>query len=302
MKKNNFGNITWIDIENPQKKDIERLKSDFNINSIISKQLLKRTPRPRVEKHKDQIFTVLHFPVFYPEKEETWPTELDFIITKDTLITLHCEPIPYLDTFFNDCKLQKYHQKKYFKNVDSLIFGLLAWLHESCLPMLDHISEKIEEVENNSFKGKEKEMLWRIATVKKDLIDFRQSIKPQPHVLNILSKKVKKFFNRKSNHKAREVISSCNKVWDILEDHWEWINSIEQTNNSLLSYKLNDTMRFLTALSFIMFPLSIIVGFFGMNFKFSFLSDKPQAWMYILASMVFLTIIMLVFFKKKKWI
>jgi magnesium transporter len=304
MKKITTNNITWIDIQKPKQKDLDQLKDKFNLHPFIAQQFLPPIHRPKIEEYPAQLFIVLHFPVYNRKTRQTKPVELDFIVTPNTLITSHAEAIPELETFFNDCQLQDYHQTQYFKSSGHLLFGLLDWLIDSCLPMLDHIAEKIEKIESQVFQGKEKEMLSEISIAKKDLIDFCRAIKPQRSVLEILGKKSPRLFNQELKPAAQEVIGSCIRVWNVLENHRELINSIEQTNNSLLSYKLSDIMKFLTVVSFITFPLSVIVGFFGMNVfdNIPFIRENPYTWLIILVVMFASTSIMIIYFRKKKWL
>ncbi len=302
MNKITSNNITWIDIQKPKQKDLDKLKTQFNLHPFISEQFLPPIHRPRIEEFPNQLFMVLHFPVYYKRNKQNKAVELDFIIAGNTLITSHTKSIPNLKTFFNQCQ-DNYRQTQYFKSVGHLLFELLDYLIDSCLPMLDHISEKIEKIENNVFKGKEKEMLMEIAIIKKDLIDFRRAIKPQRSVLEILGKKSLRLFNPEIKPMVQEVIGSIIRVWNIVDNNRELIASIEQTNNSLLSYKLSDIMKFLTVVSFITFPLSVIVGFFGMNiFGQLPLIQHPYSWLAILVVMITSALIMVIYFKKKKWL
>jgi magnesium transporter len=304
MKKISVNNITWIDIEKPTEEILLELKEKFNLHPFIANQFLPPIHRPKIEEYPNQLFIVLHFPVYYKKTRQVKPVELDFIVLNNTLITSHKENIPYLDTFFNDCQLQNYHQEKCFKSNGHLLLNLLDWLIDSCMPMLDHIGEKIDEIENHVFKGKEKEMLTEISLVKRDLIDFRRAIKPQRSILDILEKKSRRLFVPEVRPLAQEVVGSVIRVWNILESHRELINSIEETNNSLLSYKLSDIMKFLTVVSFITFPLSVIVGFFGMNVfdKIPQVRQNPNTWWIILIFMFISTAVMVAYFKKKKWL
>ena len=304
MKKIIANNITWIDIQKPKQKDLDELKEKFHLHPFISQQFLPPIHRPKIEEYPNQLFIVLHFPVFNRRHRQTKPVELDFIITPTTLITSHLGKIPDLETFFNDCDLQDYHQSQHFKSSAHLLFGLLDWLIDACLPMLDNISEKIEKIEGHVFQGKEKEMLSKIALLKRNMIDFRRAIKPQRSVLEILEKKSQRLFSQELKPLAQEVIGSNIRVWNVLENHRELITSIEQTNNSLLSHKLSDIMKFLTVVSFITFPLSVIVGFFGMNVfdNIPLVRRNPLTWLVILAFMFISTSIMVIVFKKKKWL
>ena len=190
MKTIFANNITWIDIQKPKQKDLDELKEKFRLHPFITQQFLPPIHRPKIEEYPNQLFIVLHFPIFKRKSGQTKTVELDFIVTPTTLITSHLDKIPDLEIFFNDCQVQEYHQNQHFKSSSHLLFGLLDWLIDACLPMLDQIGQKIEKVETQVFKGKEKEMLFKIALLKKDLIDFRQATKPQRSVLEILEKKV----------------------------------------------------------------------------------------------------------------
>ena len=304
MKKISANGVTWIDIQTPKEKDLEELKEEFNLHPFIAQQFLPPIHRPKVEEHPNQLFVVLHFPVYNRDKKQIETVELDLIVMPSVLITSHATEMPDLDTFFNDCEIQDYCKKNYFKTNGHLLFNLLDWLVDSCLPMLDHTAEKIEEIESKVFHGKEKEMVSEIAMVRKDLINFRKAIKPQRMILETLSKKSKRLFGVKMSRLTQEVIGSSVRTWSVLENHRELISSIEQTNNSLLSYKLGDIMKFLTVVSFITFPLSVIVGFFGMNVfgTIPLVRNGPYTWIAILVSMFTTTGIMIIYFKKKKWL
>ncbi len=304
MKTITANNITWIDIQEPKEKDLDKLKEKFHLHPFIARQFLPPIHRPKIEEYPGQLFVVLHFPVHNPKRRETKPVELDFIVTPNTLITSHLEPIPDLETFFNDCQLQNYHQTQHFKSSGHLLLGLLDWLIDSCLPMLDHVAERIENIEKQVFEGREKEMLTEVAIVKKDLIDFRRAVKPQRSVLEILEKKCPRIFTREIKPLAQEVIGSGIRVWNVLENNRELVNSIEQTNNSLLSHKLNNIVRILTVISFITFPLGVVVGFFGMNVfdNIPLVRQNPFTWLAILIFMLLSVGIMVIYFRKKKWL
>ena len=303
-----INNITWTDILNPKEKDLEYLKEKFSLHPKIAHQFLPPIHRPKIEEYSlpqkaIQLFLVLHFPVFDKKTRSTEPIELDFIVTPNSLITSHSKQIPALEIFFNDCKLQKYYQENYFKTTGHLLLNLLDFLIDSCLPMLDHIAENIQNIEKQVFQGKEKEMLSEIAIVKRDIIDFRRAIKPQKSVLDLLSKKAERLFHKELKPLVQEVIGSNIRVWNTLENQKELIESIEQTNNSLLSYKISDIVKILTVISFVTFPLSVIVGFFGMNVfnKVPSLQWK-FTWLVILISMIISSLLMLWAFRRKKWI
>jgi magnesium transporter len=303
MQKIEHNNFAWINLANPPAKDLLFLKDTHRVSSNVLQQLITPIKRPKIEEYPGYLFLVLHFPVFYEKDRQTIPTELDFIITREAIITVYPEPVPSLVQFFEDCSHHLPMREEYFQTTGYLLFCILDKLIDSCLPMLDHVQEKIDDTEDKIFKGQEKEMLSEVAIIKRDIIDFRRTIKPQRSVLEILSKKSSRFFNQDLDFISQEVIGSNIRVWNTLENHKEMIEAIEKTNESLFSYKISEIVKVLTILSFITFPLNLVTGFLGMSlFENVPFMHSPFAYLYVLAAELIIGLLLITFFRKKKWL
>lgn len=291
-------NISWINLANPNEKDLEFLRKDLGVNPLVLKQLTSFNKRPKIEESDRYLFLIMHFPVFNPETRQTTPTELDFIVSSNQVFTIYQNENPALKKLFVDLETDQNLRQQYFKSAGFLLFSILDNLIDSCLPMLDHIYEKIEEIEEKVFKGKEREMLREIAIVKRDIIDFRRTIKPQRSVLEILAKKDERFFKERLDFISQEVIGSEIRVWNTLENHKEMIEAVEKTNESLLSYQINRVMHTLTFFSIILFSLSFIASFFSMTFvQIEYPFGLWLTSVIMMATVLAITLI----FKGKKW-
>jgi magnesium transporter len=297
-------NITWINIVNPSKKDVQFLKEEFELCPSILKEYIPKIKRPKVEEYKTYLFAVIHFPVFDSKLRKTISTELDIILFKDILITSHSGLLPELKKVFKECKSDETVKNYYVKNnAVETIFKILDKLIDTRMPMLDHIDDNISEIEEEIFNGNEKKMVGEIAIVKHDVISFRRIIKPQRMVLESLSRNIPKITDENFSRLSTEVIGSNIKVWNTLENHKEMIEALEHTNESLLSYKLGDTMKILTAFSVIVLPLSLIANAFGMNVvKGMPFIGSPFGFWIVVYLMFVITSISFVFFKYKKWL
>ena len=296
--------IRWINIISPDNKDVEFLKKDFNICSTILKEYIPKIKRPKVETYKDYLFAVIHFPVFNRKTRKTISTELDIILFKDTLITNHNGLLPELKKVFKKCKSNETVKNYYLKNnAAEMVFKILDKLIDTRMPMLDHIDDNISDIEEEIFNGNEKKMVGEIAIIKHDVISFRRIIKPQRMVLESLSRNIPKITDRNFSRLSTEVIGSNIKVWNTLENHKEMIEALEHTNESLLSYKLSNTMKILTAFSVIVLPLSLIANAFGMNVTNGMpFMESPLGFWIVVYLMFIITSISFIFFKYKKWI
>lgn len=291
--------ISWQHFNSPGQEELAFLKNGYFVSDYVLDQLVNVNKRPKIEEYGRYLFIVLHFPVFTPETRQTAPVELDFIVTKDSFFTIAQTANPALEKLFQDIAADERLREEIFKNPGQVLFYVLDKMVDSCLPMLDHIHEKIEEIERQVFDGKEREMLREVAIVKRDIIDFRRTMKPQRSILETLAKKSSRFFQNDLEIICQEVIGSEVRVWNTLENHKEMIEAIEQTNSNLLSFQINQVMHTLTFFSIVLFSLTFIAGFFSMR-ALEGIEGPGLATIsgVMLATVLLITII----FKKKKWL
>ena len=297
-------NITWINIVNPNQKDVQFLKKEFKLCPSILKEYIPKIKRPKVEAYQDYLFVVVHFPVFNRKTRKTISVELDIILFKNTLITSYTGSFPELKKVLAKCGVNEQVRNYYMeKNAICLIYKLLDKLIDTRMPMLDHIDDRIDEMEEEIFNGNERKMVGEIAIVKHDIISFRKIVKPQKMVLESLIRTATKITNENLTRISAEVIGSNVKIWHTLENYKEMIEALEHTNESLLSYKLGDTMKILTAFSVIVLPLSLIANAFGMNVTngMPFLELQNGFWV-IVIFMSTTTFISFLFFRFKRWL
>ena len=62
-----------------------------------------------------------------------------------------------------------------------------------------------------------------------------------------------------------DISDAAERIWDTLENYKEVIEALESTNESVLTHRLNDSFRILTAASVILLPLTLIASIYGMN-------------------------------------
>ena len=294
--------VTWVDIQNPTKKDIQYLRKRFSLHPLVLGELIPPGHRPKVEHYKDYLFMILYYPIHSKEKRETRSRELDIIITKNVLITSHYYSILPLKALFDICNLYAESRNHYMsKGSGYLLFYLLSSLWKSCLIKLNQINKKLAEIEQKIFRGKEKEMVLEISLVKTDIINFWRIVEPQEEILNSLSKEGGEFFGRNLSPYFSDILGTFGQVYNNLGTYKEAILALEDTNQSLLSSKVNDIMQMLTIFSVIFLPLTLIASIWGMNFSGLPFDEFQSGFWIVISVMVVLIGLMIVYFRKKKW-
>jgi magnesium transporter len=182
-----------------------------------------------------------------------------------------------------------------------LMYHLLELLLESCFPRLDHVHEHLMRIEEQVFAGKEKEMVFEISVVKRDILNFRRTLKPQRSVLESLIQKETNFMPNELKPYFQDLIGTNIRLWNTLESNKETIESLEETNNSLLSNKLNITMKILTIFSAVMLPMTVYSNILAMSADIPFGKNPYGFWIHIFI-MLLISSLTITAFKIKKWI
>lgn len=298
-------NLTWVDIEKPVQRDIDWLKNNFNFHPITLSELIPPSAREKVEQFDSYLFLVTYVPVFNAKKRTTKAVELDILLTRDHLITVHNEPIEPLNDFAKKCQEKPHLKSKYFSATSGHLF---YWLSQELLDFAErqlvHISKNINSLEDGLFKNIERDMIKEISFVKRDVLDFRIAIRPMHRIFKSLYEKGINFWPGNKNLKIyfNDLLGDYDRVWNEADNYTETINSLEATNTNLLNDKTNAIVKTFTILSFITFPAMLIATVLQINTAYNPILGLPNAF-WIIVGIVALTVaIMWVYFKTRKWL
>ena len=296
-------NLTWIELQRPNKEDIDWLEKKFQLHPLVLKELLPPLDYPKVENFGDYLFLVLFYPFFDKESQETIPLELDIIVGKDYIITNHYQSIVPLKAIFDKCNIfEELRQKFTDEGPAELLYRIINEILLACFPKLSNIKEKIDKAEKKIFAGQYKKAVKEIAFTERDIIGFQKIMEPQKLVLEKLPQEISKLFGKKPLPYFHTLLGSYERIQTILKTHHDTLISLASTNQSLLSTRTNEIIKLLTIFSVIVFPLTLLAAIFGMNTQYLPLVGKPGDFWIITGIMAVGVIFMIWFFKRKKWI
>ena len=304
MQKIQIKNLTWIDIVDPQKEDINYLK-DLNFHPIVLNELLSPTLRPKVEQYDNYLYMVLHFPIYHPKEKTSRSMEVDFLITKYAIVTVRYGKIEPLQEFWKKCEVGG-AEPQFQHSSASILYCMLQELNKFSLRQIDHITRKIDVIEKAVFEESrlknEEKLVEDISVIRRDILDFRRAIKPQDTILESLKIRGTEFFGKLTKPYFSDIIGDHMRVWELLENHKETIESLQEANDSLLSHRTNRIMKLITLFAVIVFPLTLLASLFGMNTRHTPIIGINHDFWIIVGIMIIGTTAMLIVFKKKKWL
>jgi len=295
--------LTWVDVESPTKDDVRILMEKYDIHPLVAEELLSPTLRPKVDVYNNLVYLILHFPTVTHKHGGQVEQEIDFIIGKNFLITTHYNLVDPLHEFSKVFEVNSILDKSNISEHGGfLFFYLMREMYKYLNGELDYIYETLEKIETEIFHGKEVKMVEAISRTSRDLLNFKQAIRSHKEVLESFEIAGEKFFGKDFVYYLRNISGEYYKIFNQLEGHRETLLELRETNDSLLTTKTNEIMKFLTIMAFVTFPLALIASIFGMNTENIPIVGTPNDFWIIIGIMVASMFFMFIFFKYKKWI
>lgn len=302
LRQTTIGNFTWIDVHKPTDDDIAVLRRDVPIHQLAIDEFVAPTVQSRATQYPDGLFLAIHVPLFNVEERATYPAEVDIILTETYLVTGHADDVYQLDAFFDRVAGGDHTcGGRPIAGPAHLLHAVLDLLITSCFPRLDHITRNIDTIEDGVFHGDEVHMVREISVVKRDILNFRRAVMPQRSVLESLLRKNDRFIPSDLVPYLHDLVDANARLWHILESQKETIESLESTNDTLLSTRLNGQMRILTVFSAILLPAALYATFMGIT-NMDILRGHPYAGSIHAGLMVALSLATLVLFRIRRWI
>jgi len=293
--------LRWLHIERPQPADRAWLEEHFGFHPLDYEDVFSRNQRPKVDEYPEYLFVVLHFPRFDKAVGRLNAAELDMFVGPDFVITLPNEQIQPLEYLFERCRTREEQRDTLFaKGPGYLLYKIVDDCVDASFPMLRKMGNKLEVLEGDIFEGRSGEIVRDISNVKQEIINFRKIVRPQRTALRDLER-TKRYIPEGLDIYFDDINDASERVWDMLENFKEVVEGLESTNESVLSHRVNDVLKALTAISVVVLPLTLVASVFGMNVRVPGEESLTAFWI-VVAAMVAMLIGMLWFFRGRDWL
>jgi len=300
-----FKHFTWLNVTAPKNKEFDYLRENFDFHPLDIEDCASPVQRPKLDEYDHYLFMVLIFPYYDYNSRRISASEVDFFIGPDYLVTLNDGKLSPIINLFRQCQINDFLREKYLDHgVMQLLYEILNKLQIYCYPMLDHTSHDLDKLEQNIFTGYEKKMVQEILLIKINIVNFRKIMQAHKNVIKKLIGKGNKYFiPKESIIYFANTMEQTKDIWDILDGQKETIDALHNTNESLISFRLNDIMKILTLISVTLLPINLIASIFGMNAEISMPLIKHPFGFWLIIELMLLTMLSLIwYFKRKKWL
>jgi magnesium transporter len=297
--------LRWVNIERPTQLEMGWLEERFDFHALDYEDVLSRNQRPKIDEYPDYLFIVLHFPVFDRAVGRLNAGELDIFVGRDFLVTIPNQPLQPVSYLFERCRSKEELREQHFsKGSGYLLYRIVDDSFDYCFPMLRKIGNKLDAVEDEIFEGRSEEVVRDISNVKQEIINFRKVVRPQRTVLRDLENAKQGFLGPTEGELEvyfDDIVDSHERIWDMLENYKEVVEGLEDTNESVLSHRVNEVLRVLTAFSVVILPLTFIASLWGMNVGVPGEGD-PEDFFFIVGACLVVLVGLVGYFRRRGWL
>ncbi|HVA96797.1 MAG TPA: magnesium transporter CorA family protein [Candidatus Acidoferrales bacterium] len=325
--------LSFINLNKPTSEQIAFLNKNFGFSMLHLEDYLYKTQIPKIEVDEDYSLIVMDVPYIQQAKIKPSATnrnaipnvlssrmafpsfpksskrkrinigEVDFFIGKDYLVVLHDDRTPQIDELFSMCKITSKHRDDLmgkgpaylFYRIADILVDISFGYVEDITSTIDYIDKLLEDKSGAA-------LIEDISVTRRNIVVFETMIKPLLPIFGDLEKGRYPKLNGEMTDYWSNLLDHLQKIWERLEDNKELIAGIATSNESILSNRSNELVKFLTVVTSISFPFVIVNNLYSMNVKGLPYANDP--WIVPLLFSVILVsgISIIAYFKYRDWL
>lgn len=305
IKEYRFPGFSWVRLEGATNDEVRTVSEKYNLDLRIASDLASPTPKQRVEVRGNFIYSIFHIPAFkHTHSKRNHIQEIDIVIGKDVLITSQYDTIDALHKFSLETEVSTILSRETDVNSPITLFvKIMTEIYASLGDEVAFIEDWVRDIEKNIFAGKERKMVFALSNVSRNLLELKRTLSPHEDNLAELQTIAHQAKNRDFSTQIETLIDDeYLKLKNAVKNNTDLVSDLRDTNNELLSTKQNEIMKVLTILAFITLPISVIADIFGMNtIAMPIIGQANDFWI-VIGIMLVVSVIMIAFFKFKKWL
>jgi magnesium transporter len=290
----------WVDLSDPTPDETRLLSDVFHFHELSIEDAVSEIHHPKVESYGEYLYVILHG-IDFREAEHCFRTQdVDFFLGDQFLVTVH----PGISRTIDEMRLVC------ARNSRALGEGPAALLHRIVDAMVDHyrpevdrLEERLDALETEIFAHPNGRLAKEILKFKADVSSLRRVVLPQRDVVGRLARREFSIISESLAYRFRDVHDHLVRLVDEAMFFQDRVTSLLDAHLSQVSNQLNGVMKVLTIIATLFMPLTVLTGMYGMNVPLPHLpgGDGAQFW-WIAGMMVSLSIVMLAFFRSRRWI
>lgn len=292
--------VTWMNVEGISDLSLmEKIGDGFGLHPLVLEDIVNTDQRPKTDDYGNYIFMVIK--MFTPSADGLVSEQISFLLGNSWLVTLQegLDGDPFVSVRE---RLKNPQGRLRTRGPDYLCYALIDAVVDNYFLVLEDIANRIEDLEEELMNTPTPETLSRLYRLKREVLLLHRSIWPLREVVSALIRRESPLVKETTVTYLRDLYDHAIQVIETTETLRDMLSGMLDIYLSSVSNRMNAIMKVLTIIATIFMPLTFIVGLYGMNFKHMPELEKPWGYPAVLVLMAAVTIGMLIFFRKKRWL
>src|SRR5919198_1938285 len=259
--------LTWIDIQKPTRDNIQMIAQKYSFHELNLEDCLSKTSIPKMDRYKDHIFIILHFPSVEKKEKSTAArfSQLSIFAGMNFVVTVHQGNLKALQEMFYLCKQnEKQREMQMGKSSGYLLHSIIDVLVDDLLHILMKVVGNLDDIEDVVFDEKRSDAK-QISLLRREITTLRRIVIPLRRTVLEMTKDIQKFSEEDLTPYFADVEDHIEKILETLEESKETVEIYKDTDFMLNTEKSNKILAVLTILFTLSIPATTISTFYGMN-------------------------------------
>ncbi|MBI3857807.1 MAG: magnesium/cobalt transporter CorA [Planctomycetes bacterium] len=293
----------WVDLESPSDEERGILERVFGFHKLAIENCFTQSNHPRIDDYGDYFYLVVHgvSPLLGsapPGEPRVRLKEIDVFLGEHFLVTYRAGDSGSIAAVRQKCAEV---ERLMSRGPDRVLAEILDNLAEEYVGLMERLDAEIDTLEDRLFKHASRPALREIFSLKKDVLHLRRVVSPQREVLNRLARAEHKAVSKEETVYFRDVYDHIYRVSEMLESFRDVLSSALEVYLTVVANRTNDIMKVLTVFSIMLMTASFLAGLYGMNVPLPGATSKISFYA-LLGVMAALSLGLLVFFRRRRWI
>jgi len=292
---------TWINIFGIHDTDIIKSVGEiFNIHPLVLEDVLNTSHRPKIEEFENYLYIVLRMLDIEKETGRIDTEQVSIICMDNIVLTLQEKQGDVFDPIRKRIKEKRLRIRK--KGTDYLTYALIDAVVDNYFHILEDFGEKIENLEDALLKDPSRKSLDDIYILKHTLIFLKKAVAPNREMLDSMINEEYDLISSDLHPYLRDVYDHVLHILEAVDNFREILIGMVDTYNTIIGNRMNEVMKVLTIIATIFIPLTFIAGIYGMNFSYIPELNWKFGYFAVWGVMLVVAFIMIIYFKRKKWL
>jgi magnesium transporter len=291
------GTLVWVDVTGGSDQEIDRMGEEFAIHPLALEDCRHQHQRPKVDQYERHLLVVAYGTEAAIQGEPTRLHELDIIAGENFLVTFH--QVPPIDAEVVAKRIRA-HPELAHHGAGFLLYVVLDELIDSFVPTMDLVGERVEDLAEGVFAGRQVQS--DVFALRRDLVTIRRITGPMADAMSVLLRRELGVFDEETRRYLEDIYDHLVRIVQAVEAYQDLAAGALEANLTVISNKVNEVARTLTAYAAIFAALTLVSGIYGMNFQHMPELHWRLGYPYALGLMLALAAGLWGFFKRKRWL